>query len=96
MHATGTRVPIFCKFKLWIPESDVTIAFRNMQITFGLCQSILACRLPKRLFSYIFSFIVIPDMDTDTDRHQDFNLGQLHNSIRIEEFVKNVKFCTFH
>lgn len=86
------RVPIFRRFKLWSPASDVTIAFRNMQITFGLCQSMLSCRLPDHLFRYIFSFIVIPDMDTDADRHQDFDLGRLVNSMLIEDFVRKVNF----
>ena len=88
------RVPIFSQFILWNPSSDVTIAFRNMQITFGLCQSMLSCRLPDLVFRYIFSFIVIPDMDTNLDRHKDFNLACLDNSKLIEEFVHNVNFRT--
>jgi len=86
------RLPIFRKFILWSPASDVTIAFRNMQIAFVLCQSMMSYRLPDHLYRYIFGFIMIPDMDTNVDRHQDFDLGFLDNSKLIEDFVNKVNF----
>jgi len=85
------RVPIFRRYKLWSPATDVTIAFRNMQITFGLCQSMLSCRLPDRLFRYIFSFIIIPDMYSNTF-NLEFELGKLDNFKLIEDFVNKVNF----
>lgn len=83
------RVPIFRKFVLWRPEFNVTIAFRNMQIAFMLCQSMMA--IPYVISKYIFSFIIIPDMYTNT-RNLEFELGKLDNFKLIEDFVNKVNF----
>ena len=91
------RVPIFYRLKLWSPVSDVTIAFRNMLITFGLCNSmLLSYRIPDHIFRYIFSFIMIPDMNTDLYSHKDYYLGQLDNSMFIKNFINKVNFREFN
>ena len=86
------RVTIFRKFVLWRPELDVTIAFRNMQIAFMLCQSVMANTFPDFIYRYIFSFIVIPYMDYNTNRNIEIKLGRLDNSKLIEDFVNKVNF----
>lgn len=86
------RVPIFSKFVLWRPNLDVTIAFRNMQVAFMLCQSVMANRFPDFIYRYIFGFIVIPDMDSNPNRNLEFKLGRLDNFKLIEDFVNKVNF----
>ena len=83
------RVPIFGRFVLWRPEFNVTIAFRNMQIAFMLCQSMMD--IPYVISTYIFSFIIIPDMYSRT-RNLEFELGKLDNFKLIEGFVNKVNF----
>lgn len=91
------RVPMFRRFMFWNPEKEVTIAFRNMQIAFLICQSILGGgrTLPDFICMYIYSFIIIPDMESGVIRHRDFNLGKLDNSKILEDFVNKVNFRAF-
>ena len=89
------RVPLYKYFELWTPVSDVTIAFRNMLITFGLCNRILTCRIPDYIFRYIFSFIMIPNITSDAELYKDIQLKQLDNSKLIENFVNRLNFYDF-
>jgi hypothetical protein len=90
------RVPIFSEIVLWRPEFNVTIAFRNMQIAFMLCQSMMTMPYvwiynETKILTYIFSFIIIPDMYSNT-RNLEFDLGSLDNFKLIEGFANKVNF----
>lgn len=86
------RVPTFDRLILWRPYADVTIAFQRMQIAFILCQSMTAYGLPDEIYRYIFSFLVIPDMDSRVICNRYFDLGKLDNPKLIKKFIDFVNF----